>query len=78
MGLLLPALPFSLELKCLLYLSASHCVLAADLPSEIRRALFEAEVYGRSIAVLPLASRAKFAWRSVSSFSGTVFETGPP
>jgi len=44
--------------------------MAADLPSEIRLALFEAEVYGRSIVVPPLASRAKFAWRSASSFPG--------
>jgi hypothetical protein len=45
----------------LLHLSASHFVLAADLPSEIRLALFEAEVYDRSITVLPLASQTKFA-----------------
>jgi len=35
--------------------------MAADLPLEIRLALFEAEVYGRSITVSPLASRARFA-----------------
>jgi hypothetical protein len=42
-------------------MSASHSALAADLPSEIGLALFEADVYGRSITVLPLASRAKLA-----------------
>jgi len=49
------------QLKCLLHLSASHFALAAELASEIHLALFEAEVYGRSITVSPLASRARFA-----------------
>jgi len=44
-----------------LLLSASHYALAADLPSEIRLALFKAEVYGCSFTVLPPASRAQFA-----------------
>jgi len=42
------------------HLSASHLALAADLPSEIRLAIFDAEVYSRSIAVFPLASWATF------------------
>jgi len=60
-GLLVPTLPLSLLLRCLLHLSASHSVLAADLDSEIRHARFDAKVYGCSITVLPLASRAKLA-----------------
>ena len=48
-------------MKCLLHLSATHFALAADLPSEIRLALFEAKVYGHSMTVLPLVSQAKFA-----------------
>jgi len=68
--LLVPVLPLSLYLKCLLHLSASHFALAADFPSEIRLALFEALVYGRSITELPLASRAEFPWLSASWFPG--------
>jgi len=59
-GLLVPTVPLSLYLKCLLHLSASHSALDADLSLEIHLALFEAEVNGRSITALPLASRARF------------------
>jgi hypothetical protein len=60
-GLLGPALPLYLYLKCLLSLSASHFTLAADLLSEIPPALLQAEVYGRWSPVLPLPSRAMLA-----------------
>ena len=69
-GLLVPALPLSLERKCLLHLSASHMGLAAALPSEICLALFKSVVYGHSVTVLLLLSGAKFAWRSAGSFLG--------
>jgi hypothetical protein len=36
-------------------------MLAANHPSEIHLALFEDEVNGRSMTVLPLASRSEFA-----------------
>jgi len=77
-GLLVPVLPLSLEQKCLLHLSASHFALAADLPLEIRLALFEEEVYGRSITILLLASRAKLARRSACSLPGMVECPGTP
>jgi len=60
-GLLVSALHCSLWLMCLLHLSAYHFTLAADLRSVICQALFEAEVYGRSITVLLIASYAEFA-----------------
>jgi len=43
---------------------------AADLPSEICLALFEAKVYGSSMTVSLLASQARFAWQLASSFPG--------
>jgi len=61
---------------CLLSLSASHSDLAANLPSDIRLALFGAEVYGLSITVLPLASRAKLARQSAYSFPGMLDDAG--
>ena len=69
-GLLDPILHLRLKLKCLVHLSASHFGLAVDHLSEIRLALFEAEVYGRSNAVIPLGSRETFAMWTVSSFPG--------
>jgi hypothetical protein len=59
-GLLVPPLPLTMWLKCMLHLSASQFALAADLPLEIHLVQFEAEVYSHSITVLPLASRAQF------------------
>jgi len=58
--LLVPGLPLSLLLKCLLHLSSSHFALAAGLPTEIRQAPFEAMVFGRSVTVLPHASQDTF------------------
>jgi hypothetical protein len=60
-GHLVPTMSFSLWLNCLLQLPASQSVFGGDLVSEIRPTLFEAEVYGSSIAVIPLASKVKLA-----------------
>jgi len=60
-ALLVPALSLTLQLKCLLHLSASHVALAAELTAEIRLALFKPKVYSRFIAMLPLVSQAMFA-----------------
>jgi len=64
------ALPFSLELKCLPHLLASHRALAAEIPSEICLVIFEAELYGRSVTLSPVALRTTFVWQSASSSQG--------
>jgi len=66
--LLVPALHFSVWLKCLLHLSASQCALGADRPVLIHLARFEDEVYGCCITGLQLGSHAKFTGWSSSSF----------
>jgi len=69
-GLLVSAVPWSLWQMWLLHQAAYHFALAADLRSVICLALFEAEVYGRSITVLLIASYARFTWEWASSFPG--------
>ena len=60
MGLLHPALPFSLLPQSLLHLEASHCAFAVDCHSEIRLALYTAEVYIRLRTVYPRTFEVQF------------------
>jgi len=73
MGLLLPALPFSLLPQSLLHMEASHCGFAVDCHSKIRLALYVAKVYIRSRTVYPRTFEVQFRMPTALSRTTPIF-----